>query len=273
MTTVDATSVTTSIEVDAPAARAFHVFTAEIGTWWDEDKHLLTAPVAEMVFEPFVGGHIIDRGTDGSECRWGRVLAYEPPSRVCFSWDINTRWQIETDHDRTSEVEITFEELSPHRTRVVLVHRHLDRHGEGWQSMRDAVGSGWNLGSLANRVEAANQVAGRTLPVISDAAMLERLAAASTYTAVLLNATDAFVRPAVDRIVWEHGRRNMALVDAGLLAVVLPVGDDSRLAGIGVFAADLETTGEIMADDPGVRAGIFDYEAHPVRGFPGASLP
>ena len=273
MTTIDATTVTTSVEVDAPAARAFHVFTAEIGTWWDEDKHILEAPLAEMVFEPFVGGNIIDRGVDGSECRWARVLEYEPPNRVCFSWDITTQWQIETDPDRASEVEITFTELTPERTRVVLTHRHLDRHGEGWEGMRDAVSGGWSLVPLATRIERADQVAGRILPVISDATMRERLAGASTYTAVMLHATDGFVRPAVDPIVWEHGRRNMALVEAGLLAVVLPVGDDSDLAGIGVFTTDPEATRSIMDDDPGVRAGIFAYDVHPVRGFPGATLP
>ena len=65
-----------------------------------------------MEFEPFVGGHIIDRGTDGSECRWARVLAYDPPDRVLFSWDINVQWQIEADPDRCSEVEITFTALT-----------------------------------------------------------------------------------------------------------------------------------------------------------------
>ena len=147
-----------------PIARAFHVFTAEIGTWWDKDKHILQAPLAEMVFEPFVGGNIIDRGTDGSECRWARVLAYDPPHRVCFSWDINTQWQIETNRQLTSEVEINFTEVSPVRTRVVLTHRHLDRHGEGWESMRDAVSGGWSLRPFAERIEAAGQVAGQRLP-------------------------------------------------------------------------------------------------------------
>ncbi len=152
MTITDATTVRVSTEVDAPIARAFEVFTAEIGTWWDTDKHILTAPLAEMVFEPFVGGNIIDRGVDGSECRWARVLAYEPPGRVCFSWDINTRWQIETDPERTSEIEINFTEVSPTRTDVVLTHRHLDRHGEGWETMRDAVAGGWSLDSFAGQV-------------------------------------------------------------------------------------------------------------------------
>ncbi len=143
-----ATSVQTSIVVAAPIARAFSVFTEGMGSWWNPEHHILEADLAEMVFEPRVGGHVYDRGADGSECRWARVLAYEPPSRVVFSWDINTRWQLETDLDRTSEVEVRFVAEAPGRTRVELEHRNLERHGEGWERMRDAVGApdGWSGG-------------------------------------------------------------------------------------------------------------------------------
>ena len=103
--------------------------------------------------------------------------------------------------------------------------------------------------------------------------MRARLGASSTYTAILLRRTEGYARPRVDPIIWEHGRRNMALAAAGILAVVLPVTDSTEVAGIGVFAADPDETREIMDDDPGVRAGIFSYELHPVRGFPGATLP
>nr|WP_154674024.1 SRPBCC family protein [Nakamurella lactea] len=273
MTAIDSTSVSVSIEVDAPITRAFQVFTAEIGSWWDEDKHILREPLAEMVFEPFVGGHIIDRGVHGAECRWARVLAYEPPDRVRFSWDINTRWEIETDPERTSDIEITFTAITTERTRVVLTHQNLHRHGEGWEGMRDAVSGGWSLAPLAAWIERSDTVAGRRLPVVSDETMHARLAAGATYTAVLLRATDTFVRPTVDPIIWEHGRRNMALSEAGLLPIVLRVGDDTDLAGVGIFAATPADTEEMLRDDPGVRAGIFSYQLHPVRGFPGAALP
>jgi uncharacterized protein YndB with AHSA1/START domain len=142
------TSVQTSIVVEVPIERAFSVFTDDIGSWWNPEHHILDAELAEMVFEPRVGGHVYDRGVDGSECRWARVLAYEPPNRVVFSWDINTQWQLETDLERTSEVEVRFVAEEPDRTRVELEHRNLDRHGEGWERMRDAVGSdeGWPVG-------------------------------------------------------------------------------------------------------------------------------
>jgi uncharacterized protein YndB with AHSA1/START domain len=142
------TSVRSSIVVEAPVERAFTIFTTDIGTWWPPDHHILQGELAEMVFEPRVGGRIVDRATDGTECAWARVLAYEPPERVVFSWDISLQWQIETDPARTSEVEVRFVPDGPARTRVELEHRHLDRHGDGWEEMRTAVGSqnGWDVG-------------------------------------------------------------------------------------------------------------------------------
>jgi uncharacterized protein YndB with AHSA1/START domain len=148
------TTVQRSVVVHAPLEHAFKTFTEGIGGWWSPDHHLVQAPLAEMVFEPYVGGHIYDRGTDGSECRWSRVLAYEPPDRVVFSWDISLRWELETDPERTSEIEVRFTAQGTQETLVELEHRHLDRHGDGWEQMRDAVGSpnGWNLRPFAEHV-------------------------------------------------------------------------------------------------------------------------
>ncbi|HUJ65402.1 MAG TPA: SRPBCC domain-containing protein [Acidimicrobiales bacterium] len=83
----------------------------------------------------------------GTECRWARILAYEPPHRVVISWDISPYWQIETDPEKTSEVEVRFSPESPGRTKVELEHRNLDRHGQGWEGVRDGVGGdqGWPL--------------------------------------------------------------------------------------------------------------------------------
>jgi uncharacterized protein YndB with AHSA1/START domain len=136
-----------SVVVEAPIERAFKVFTEGFGSFKPPEHNLLAAPIAETVFEPRVGGHIYDRGTDGSECRWARVLAYEPPDRVLLSWDISPQWQIEADPDKTSEWEVRFIAETPTRTRVELEHRKLERHGDGWQSVRDGVSGdqGWPL--------------------------------------------------------------------------------------------------------------------------------
>jgi uncharacterized protein YndB with AHSA1/START domain len=141
------TSVRHSIVVEAPIEIAFSVFTDGFDSIKPRDHNLLDVDIAETVFETRVGGHIYDRGVDGSECRWARVLAFEPPNRVVFSWDINPMWQIETDLDRTSEVEVRFVAETPERTRVELEHRNLDRHGDGWGGVREGVASdqGWPL--------------------------------------------------------------------------------------------------------------------------------
>jgi uncharacterized protein YndB with AHSA1/START domain len=140
-------SVRTSIVVEAPIERAFSVFTEDFGSFKPPEHNILGVELAETVFEPRVGGHLYDRGVDGSECRWARVLAYEPPNRVVISWDISPQWQIETNLEKTSEVEVRFISEAPERTRVELEHRKLERHGEGWEQERDAVGSegGWPL--------------------------------------------------------------------------------------------------------------------------------
>jgi uncharacterized protein YndB with AHSA1/START domain len=141
------TSVQTSIVVDAPLDRAFSVFTEDFDRIKPREHNMLGVDIAETVFERHEGGHIYDRGVDGSECRWARVLAYEPPNRVVFSWDISPQWQIETDTEKTSEVEVRFVSEAPDRTRVELEHRNLDRHGAGWEGASAGVASedGWPL--------------------------------------------------------------------------------------------------------------------------------
>ena len=147
MTQAAAQVVRRQIVVNAPIEDAFATFTARFGDFKPPEHNLLAAPIAETVFEPRAGGHIYDRATDGTECHWARVLVYEPPQRVVFSWDIGPTWQVETDPDNTSEVEVRFTEEDPHRTRVELEHRNLDRHGPGWESVRDGVATdqGWPL--------------------------------------------------------------------------------------------------------------------------------
>jgi uncharacterized protein YndB with AHSA1/START domain len=143
----EATAVRHEVVVEAPIERAFSVFTDDFGAFKPREHNMLSVDIAETIFEPRVGGHLYDRGVDGSECRWARILAYEPPNRVVFSWDISPQWQVETDLKKTSEVEVRFIAETPARTRVVLEHRDLDRHLEGWEAVRAGVDSegGWPL--------------------------------------------------------------------------------------------------------------------------------
>ena len=147
MSQTAATAVRHTVVVRAPIERAFRVFTEDFGSFKPPEHNLMSVPIEATVFEPRVGGYLYDRGTDGTECSWARVLAYDPPNRVVFSWDIGPTWQIESDPTRTSEVEVRFIAEDGDRTRVELEHRNLDRHGDGWESVRDGIDAadGWPL--------------------------------------------------------------------------------------------------------------------------------
>ena len=141
------TTARAAIAVEAPIERAFRVFVDDFDRVKPREHNILSVEIAETVFEPRVGGRIYDRGVDGSEFQWARVLVYEPPERVVFSWDLTPQFQQESDPTKTSEVEVRFIAESATRTRVELEHRHLDRHGDGWEGLRDGVAApdGWPL--------------------------------------------------------------------------------------------------------------------------------
>jgi uncharacterized protein YndB with AHSA1/START domain len=130
--------------VSVPVERAFSVFTASFNTWWPAQYHIGQAEMAEAILEPREGGRWYERGIDGSECDWGRVLAWEPPHRLVVTWQVNGYWQYDPDPDHASEIEIRFTADGPEQTTVELEHRHLDRLVEG-QALRDGIsgGGGW----------------------------------------------------------------------------------------------------------------------------------
>jgi uncharacterized protein YndB with AHSA1/START domain len=142
------TTARAEVTVDAPQERAFSVFTDGIDRWWTREHTIGEAELKEMVLEPKVGGRAYGIGVDGSESDWGRVLEFDRPNRIVVSWDITLQWKHELDHAKASEFEVRFIPEGPDRTRVELEHRNLERHGDGWEAMRDAVGSpnGWQGG-------------------------------------------------------------------------------------------------------------------------------
>jgi len=145
--TQTAATVRRHVVVDTPIDRAFFLFTERFGDFKPPEHNLLGAPIAETVFERRVGGHIADRAIDGTECQWARILVYEPPFRVVFSWDISPEWSIVTNLEMTSEVEVRFLAETPQRTHVELEHRYLERHGPDWEAVAEGVDGdeGWPL--------------------------------------------------------------------------------------------------------------------------------
>jgi len=110
------------------------------------------------------------------------------------------------------------------------------------------------------------------MTVITDEFMQLSLAKTKSYCIAILKAGPKRQEPGVNKIIWEHGRRNFVLREEGLLSIVCPITDDSELAGVGIFNLNVEETKKIMDDDPAVQAGVLIYELHPCRGFPGDSL-
>jgi uncharacterized protein YndB with AHSA1/START domain len=134
------------VVVELPPEQAFWKF-ADLDKIKPREHNLLAVLIAETVLEQHAGGDLYDRGVDGSICRWGRVLTFDPPHTIAFSWNIGPDWQVTSDPDRVSEVEISFAAADGQRTRVTLVYRHIDRHGEGWESLQGGLDApdGWPL--------------------------------------------------------------------------------------------------------------------------------
>ena len=130
-----------TITVGVPIARAFRVFTEGFNTWWPREYHIGQAEMAEAILEPRQGGRWYERCVDGSECDWGRVLAWEPPHRLVVTWQISGEWQYDPDLQHASEIEVRFTADGPERTVVDLEHRLLDRL-VGGQAIYDGIGRG-----------------------------------------------------------------------------------------------------------------------------------
>ena len=131
--------------VNVSPDRAFELFTASIGSWWPRQYHIGAADVADVVLEPRVGGRWFERSVDGSECDWGRVLTWDPPERVVFTWQIGGDWQFDPDPDHASEIDVRFHADGPEQTTIEVQQRHFERL-VGGESVHGAIehgGGGW----------------------------------------------------------------------------------------------------------------------------------
>lgn len=143
--TIAPAPVRRAVTVKASPARAFEVFTARVGAWWPKSHHIGKLEPETVVIEPRPGGRWFERAPDGTECDIGKVLVWEPPSRLVLAWQLNSRFQYQS--DLITEVELRFAGDGAGATRVELEHRNLERFGEGAAATRDRIGApgGWPL--------------------------------------------------------------------------------------------------------------------------------
>ena len=144
-----------SVFVEAPPERAFEVFTAGFATWWPKSHSVVEAEQQAAYIEPAAGGRWYERGVDGTECVWGRVLAIEPPHRLLLSWQLDQEFEPDPDPSTAGEVEVTFTREGE-GTRVVLEHRGFERRADGGAQVAESVAGegGWS-GLLVAYAEAA----------------------------------------------------------------------------------------------------------------------
>jgi uncharacterized protein YndB with AHSA1/START domain len=146
-----------SIVVKAGMEDAFRIFTEDFDSWWPRSHHIGKSPMQRAIVECRNGGRCYTVQDDGTDCDWGTVLAWEPPRRLVFAWQITHQWGYEPDLAKSSEVEVRFTPGADGTTRVDLEHRYFHRHGAGGAAMRTAVDSpnGWGdlLALFGARVE------------------------------------------------------------------------------------------------------------------------
>jgi uncharacterized protein YndB with AHSA1/START domain len=147
-------AVAREVTVKAPPERAFRAFTATMGAWWPASHHIGEKEFTDIVLEPRAGGRWFERAADGTECEWGRVLAWEPPHRVLLAWHLGTDWEYHPESESASEVEIRFVPEEAGTTRVDLVHRGIERHGPGSDALRDSVAGEGGWGGILDRLRA-----------------------------------------------------------------------------------------------------------------------
>lgn len=178
-----------TVIVDASVEHAFQVFTEGFDTWWPRSHSIGGSPLRKAVIEGKVGGRCYQESADGSECDWGRILVWEPPSRFVLAWQLTPQFEPEPDITKASEVEITFSAAPDGSTRVDLEHRHFDRHGAGAELMRRGVDSPGGWGGLLQMYAAA---AGRKDP------------AALTPVSLIFKLNTGMLRTALDGIAVDE---------------------------------------------------------------------
>jgi uncharacterized protein YndB with AHSA1/START domain len=145
-----------TLHIEVPIEKAFRVFTERMGSWWPASHHVGSSPFKDILVDHKAGGRWYEINADGAECIWGTVLVWQPPHKVVLSWHLQPDWTFAAEMERASEVALEFIAEGPESTRVEFEHRHLERHGAGWEKMREEVGAegGWPR-ILASYVQAA----------------------------------------------------------------------------------------------------------------------
>jgi len=252
-----------SLVVNAPQDHVFRTFTERIDTWWPRGHHIGGKEPFAAILEPRAGGRWFERAGDGSECDWGRVLAWEPPSRVVLAWQLDAEFQYNPKFE--TEVEIRFVTEGAARTRVELEHKHLERFGAAEAAMIKSFESkdGWQLG-----LDAFGAVAER------DAKKHFLLRLIPPRPTFAMDMTESERRAMGEHVAYWTGH-----ADRGTVVAFGPVADPKGGFGVAIVSVEDDATLEkLTREDPAIRHAIgMRYEISPmprvVLGRLGGSAP
>jgi uncharacterized protein YndB with AHSA1/START domain len=163
-------AVKKSLLVECSREHAFRIFTEHMGQWWPATHHVGDTPFRDIIVEPRTGGRWYEIDVKEKQGAWGHVLAWEPPDRVVLSWHLNTKFAFDPDLARASEIHVRFVAQSPTKTRLEFEHRAIERHGEGYEALRDMLDNGW-VGVLAEFVKTAETPA--ATPTVAEQASVQ----------------------------------------------------------------------------------------------------
>jgi uncharacterized protein YndB with AHSA1/START domain len=203
------------------------MLTKEMGSWWPATHHIAKTPFAEIVVEPRVGGRWFERDSDGGECDWGKVLVFDPPKRLIVSWHLQADWHYDPDVARASEVVFEFIAEGPEATRLEFEHRHLERHGEGWEQLRAGVDSpgGWTgILTAYEKSLAGEGASGAMSQQERDFAIAELEASRAAFLEATANLTvpQWEFRPAADRWSPAECAEHIGIIEDIVVRLVMP---------------------------------------------------
>ena len=136
-------AVSKKILLNCPLEHSFREFTERMGAWWPATHHVGTVPFKDILIEARSGGRWYEINAKEEAGLWGYVLRWDPPHHLALSWHLNTKFEFDADLDHASRLEISFKDAGAGRTRVEFLHSRIERHGEGYQALRDQLDHGW----------------------------------------------------------------------------------------------------------------------------------
>src|SRR5688500_13265781 len=146
MTTAIETTIFSEIITTSPIEECFSIFVDHLQDWWPREYTWSQGTLKKITIAPYINGHCFETGPYDFRCDWGRVVEFERPFHIAFTWQISASRVPVPDPEKASKVTVTLKTLEDKTVRVRLIHSALDKHGPDWEVYAKAMNSeqGWS---------------------------------------------------------------------------------------------------------------------------------